>query len=1223
MAGTLVMQYYIDKVEPGFTGKVIVPSYLKPSWTGGEFVSFYLKSNNGTPYITEDDIYIQPAAGVAVKSAPLNSSADGEMNFIYDGRSNRVVFQRGATALAEITPLVSLNGRDIVRLDKPIVSGASRSFELPFQPAAGAEISVSLEYKDGSVSGAAKFTASDAPANMAEGFGNFSVKALLGQIAITNFDSGRDGYTAFASTDNGLNWKELGKISANVGHNFNITMTASSRIKLAIRDKNGNFSRTQPEGISIMPAPVNAAAGDKAFLVLGHEKKLEVDNSNGALNGFNLLYSLDGGASWSSTEAVAGEGRRKLTLPELIRSGSAVKIALLEWKTGNASLASTDYLLKSASNRLSGAVAGDFTVNTALKKVAVNNSGGALSGYTVYVNGAQAGKISADEESNAFAYESGASDEVELYYAEPGGNTWLTAKSKPVMKPRNNKITDGDFFVNAAGGKITFKNSSGKAAGHVPLVSLDGGKIWKDIGPALGSGDNEFALIVSPGDKVCAAFGDSNGNIGAASEFYNAVVPKLNAPVKMLLAGDGGADAKAGVITEAGKPALTIRPGVMLNAGESLKVTLVNGGAVTMTAKSSLNGAFPVFGGTTPGIIYEAGASGNGSAVTGSFNLNNPGGVAVAITGTVEVMAVYTDALGNTAPVAKAYIAADTVAPLWADGYPSISAPEYFKLKISLMANEDGKIYIVCLKSSEASPTAAQIKAGLNASGAAVAAGMKVALDFAVDGGALAHIFAGLDNNTEYAVYAVAEDGYENLQAQPAVVKLKTLNNVAPVWASGYPKAEAPEFFKLKFSVKNNETGSVYLLCQKSGLASLTAAQVKAGVDASGAAADSSMKAIIAMHAADSEAVHIFTGLENAVEYDIYAVAEDEYGALQANPTSVRIKTRDNTPPAWASGYPQGQPTGYTSVRLSATVDKKALIYAVCLSANAPEPSVAQVIAGKNASDIELASNLKGTVEVAANASGYINFTNLGVGTSYDIFSAAVNEYGISQTAVSKTRVSTIALVPPSFSSAETSADGTKIFVKFNKTMSSSLPAAPAGFSVTCDGSANTVTAAALNSQDKSIIELTLTNGAYANISSIKISYAAGGSAVKCIEGLSLSNFADYTVINKSCMPPVSGLSTSVADGAVTLNWVKPSGDIFDGFVISYTDITAAADPVVLAPLGNVSTHTVSGLVNGHIYTFTVKTIKTTDRTKDSAAVESRQSTPTSGPVFSGNAVEL
>lgn len=1012
--GVSVMDYYLDPIAAGSFGKVYVPSFIKASWTAGEYVSFYLKTNNGTPYVTDDDIYVQPAAGVAVKPAPVNSAEAKDGNFIYDGRTNTLVFANGGGAMTGAAVLAGVNGGDALRLTGTSESaGASLSYKPSFQPQAGNELSVAVEYKDGSVSGTSKLTVYGAPQNLADGFGNFSVKALLGQIAVTNFDSARDGYTAFVSTDNGVTWKELGRISSDVGQNFNITMSASSKIKLAMRDRNGNFSQTRAEGVSPLAAPANSDSGDCAFLVLGHVKKLEVNNSTGAMNGFNVLYSFDGGINWSSTAAVSETGKQRLDLPEFILSGSKIKVALLEWNTGNASFASADYILKAAGNRFAEAVDGDYIVKASEKKVYVSNASSSLNGYGVFVNGSPAGRIT--PATSSFSYQPGVSNEVSIYYADPKGNTWLTSKSKPVLVPGNNKLADGDFFVNAPEGIITFKNSGGKATGLIPLASSDGGATWKELGAALTTGDKQFSLVVNPGDIVAASFKDADGNVGGASEPYSAFGPKLNTPVKMLLAGDGGVGAKAGTIVDAGKTAVKLRPGFALKAGESLKITLSNGGSISMTAKASADGIVPVFGEAAPGVVFEAGSAGSGNAATGAFNLSNPGGTPVSILGTVEVAAVHSDALGNISPVSKVYLTADQTPPVWAAGYPSISAPEYFKLKVSLMANEDGKIYLVCLKSSEVSPTAAQIKLGQNASGAAIAAGMKAALDFTVDGGPLQYVFTGLDNNTEYAVHAAAEDGYENLQTQSAVLKLKTLNNVAPIWASGYPKAEAPEFYKLKVSVKNNETGSVYLVCQKSGLASLTAAQVKAGVNASGATIDAAMKAVLVMDRADSEAVHIFAGLESAIEYDIYAVAADEYGETQANPTIVKIKTIDNTPPVWASGYPQGQPTGYTSVRISVMADKKAFVNAICLRSGAPEPSAAQVRAGRDASDIELASNLKGTVEVAANTVGYINFANLSVGSQYDVYTVAGNEYGISQAVVTKTRVYTIAFTPPSF----------------------------------------------------------------------------------------------------------------------------------------------------------------------------------------------------------------
>jgi hypothetical protein len=1003
----------VESIPGGSTARISIPPFAERSWKNPEFVNFYLESNGGTPEFTADDVYVQPAAGAAVRPAPQNSPGASPGNFIYDGRFNRLVFAASEDLSGRASPEASTGGSQASVL-KPISPAQPYVFELPFQARPGDVISVSMVYNDGSVGAPAKVVCASAPQNLSSGYGNFSVKAVLGQVSVTNFDAARDGYSAFASSDGGANWTELGRINSSVGQNFNFPVAGGGGVKVVIRDLKGNFSLSQPSGAVPPAAPRNAPSGPGTFRILGSDLMAEFSNPEGALNGHNLLYSINGSSEWSSTPAASIPAPfSKFSLPAGLKPGDRIRVAYLDETTGNASPASDEYLLAAASNRKTGAVDGDYILKANERTVEVFNKGLGVNGLFVHINGAIAGQVTAASQS--FSYSPVASGDISLHYSDAKGNTWIKSKAARRPIPANTRFEGTGFYVDAAAGRIVFKNDSGIFSGMIPIVSIDGGASWKSLGTPLSPGESSFDLPLARGAVVAAALMDTEGNAGASSALYEASSPVVNPPIKLVLAGDGGAGAKAGVIEESGKPAVTIRPGVTLKNGESLKVTLYNGGAVSMIARARVDGVIPVFGGSTPGVIYEAGAAGNGNAATGSFNLNNPGGTPVSIIGSIEVAAVYSDIPGNISPVSKAYITADTVPPVWAAGYPAVSAPAYFKLKAGVQINEDGKIYLVCLKSAEASPTAAQVKAGLNASGAAVAAGMKAALDFTLAGGAVTHEFAGLDNNAEYALYAVAEDLYENLQAQPAVVKMKTLNNVAPIWAAGYPKADAPAFNQLSAAVKMNETGSVYLVCLKSGAAALSAAQVKAGTDASGAALNAAMKAVLAMTAAGSEAVHIFAGLENAVEYDIYAVAEDEYGELQANPTVTKIKTIDDLPPVWASGYPQGQPTGYTSLRVNFIADKKASIYAICLTSGSAEPSPAQVIGGRNASDIELASNLRGTVEIAANTAGYINFTNLGIGTPYDIYSAAVNGYGVAQTAVTKTRVNTIAFTPPSF----------------------------------------------------------------------------------------------------------------------------------------------------------------------------------------------------------------
>ena len=103
---------------------------------------------------------------------------------------------------------------------------------------------------------------------------------------------------------------------------------------------------------------------------------------------------------------------------------------------------------------------------------------------------------------------------------------------------------------------------------------------------------------------------------------------------------------------------------------------------------------------------------------------------------------------------------------------------------------------------------------------------------------------------------------------------------------------------------------------------------------------------------------------------------------------------------------------------------------------------------------------------------------------------------------------------------AETTIDGKKVLVTFNKDMAA-LPAAPAGFSVKADGVCNPIQSVKLNT-NKAIAEVTLTNTISAGASDIRLSYTAG--TVKAADGGVLSSFCNKPVTNKSTVKNTSSL---------------------------------------------------------------------------------------------------
>jgi uncharacterized repeat protein (TIGR02059 family) len=132
-------------------------------------------------------------------------------------------------------------------------------------------------------------------------------------------------------------------------------------------------------------------------------------------------------------------------------------------------------------------------------------------------------------------------------------------------------------------------------------------------------------------------------------------------------------------------------------------------------------------------------------------------------------------------------------------------------------------------------------------------------------------------------------------------------------------------------------------------------------------------------------------------------------------------------------------------------------------------------------------------------------------------------------------------LPAPTFSSAVTNTDGTKVLVTFNKNMAAPS-AAPAGFTVTVNGAGNVVSAVALNADNK-IIELTLTTPVAASTDVVTVTYAPG--TVTSADTGVLAAFGPSAVINK-LVPTVTGINptSGTVDGGTV---VTVTGTRFTG----------------------------------------------------------------------------
>ena len=116
-----------------------------------------------------------------------------------------------------------------------------------------------------------------------------------------------------------------------------------------------------------------------------------------------------------------------------------------------------------------------------------------------------------------------------------------------------------------------------------------------------------------------------------------------------------------------------------------------------------------------------------------------------------------------------------SVYPGWTAGWPKAETPSGngFTAKVNLDAI--GTSYFVVVPSGATAPTSAQVKAGQNAAGTALAANLKGTIACAAASTEYTSSVAGLASATTYDIYFVAEDGTPVLQVSPVLKSVTTL----------------------------------------------------------------------------------------------------------------------------------------------------------------------------------------------------------------------------------------------------------------------------------------------------------------------------------------------------------------------------------------------------------------------------------------------------------------
>ncbi len=124
-------------------------------------------------------------------------------------------------------------------------------------------------------------------------------------------------------------------------------------------------------------------------------------------------------------------------------------------------------------------------------------------------------------------------------------------------------------------------------------------------------------------------------------------------------------------------------------------------------------------------------------------------------------------------------VAPDVTPPAWIATWPRANQLSATSLTVRAQTNETGTAWYVVLAAGAAAPTAAQVKAGTDSTGTPALAGGSMALTANTEATSAA---AGLNADTSYEVFFVAEDAVPNLQSAAAMVSVSLVTPAVVTW---------------------------------------------------------------------------------------------------------------------------------------------------------------------------------------------------------------------------------------------------------------------------------------------------------------------------------------------------------------------------------------------------------------------------------------------------------
>mmetsp|Transcript_146273 Transcript_146273/g.354995 ORF Transcript_146273/g.354995 Transcript_146273/m.354995 type:complete len:2103 (-) Transcript_146273:69-6377(-) len=342
-----------------------------------------------------------------------------------------------------------------------------------------------------------------------------------------------------------------------------------------------------------------------------------------------------------------------------------------------------------------------------------------------------------------------------------------------------------------------------------------------------------------------------------------------------------------------------------------------------------------------------AGGAGLGAVAESSVLLGSGEAGATALTGLTpltayDVWVVFEDDLGNMSPTPfhlDLETSADVGPPGFLNGFPRVVDIGETDAALEVKTDEPGGFFYVIVPNNHATPIATSVR---DASGTNILAfGSGVLADPSTVGSSA---FAGLEPDTEYDLYVVAQDSVANLQGEAHLVEFTTLPDATPpAIEAGYPLVTEVLDRSADFNVKSDEDATWHLVVLHPTSPQPTPAQVMDGTGQGGAEPVSYATVTSGAFAIVSVTVW---NLTPETDYIVYAVAADEAGNAQPEVASLALTTAEDTfPPVFLLVYPDVTSITENFITLSVSANEVSVVHWLILPNGASPPTAEEIVA--------------------------------------------------------------------------------------------------------------------------------------------------------------------------------------------------------------------------------------------------------------------------------------